>query len=112
MPLASRKLGDVLLHIYEFPFYATIYLPEVERYEIETPCIVAWDDGNEDTTLHQTCLGYGFEKWLNVAVVSDTCDKVLEQTEASLIAAFNEDCREGRWLYRMMNDPGGGSFAT
>jgi hypothetical protein len=27
----------------------------------------------------------------------------LEKTESSLIAAFNDDCREGGWLWKMMN---------
>ena len=38
--LTTGKLGDVLLHIYDFPFEAAIYLPEVGRYEADTPCIV------------------------------------------------------------------------
>jgi hypothetical protein len=102
MPLTIRKLGDVLLHIYEFPFEAAIYLPEVLRYDADTPCIVG--GGLEDeASFHDTCLEKGFKNWLNVAVVSDTCDDVPDKTESGLIAAFNENCREGGWLRKMMN---------
>jgi hypothetical protein len=38
-----------------------------------------------------------------VAVVSDTCDEVADPSPARLVAAFNDDCREGQWLARMMN---------
>jgi len=103
MPLVESSLGYVLLHIYEFPFEGGIYLPEVARYEADTPCIVAWAGSGEEASLHQTCLSCGFKNWRNVAVVSDTCDETPEQTEASLIDAFNEDCREGGWHWRMMN---------
>src|SRR5690349_8751745 len=104
MPLVEYSLGYVLLHIYEFPFEGAIYLPAVGRYDPDTQCIVAWArSGEEEASLHQACLNHGFKNWLNVAVVSDTCDEVSEQTEASLIAAFNEDCREGAWLWKMMN---------
>ena len=102
MSLTTRKLGDVLLHIYDFPFDAAIYLPEVVRYETDTPCIVG-GGVNDDASFHQTCLENGFKNWLNVAVVSDTCDDVLDKTESGLIAAFNEDCHEGGWLRKMMN---------
>jgi hypothetical protein len=103
MPLKKSNLGHVLCHIYDFPFGGAIYLPRVERYEANTPCIVAWEDNDAEAALHQSCLGEGFSNWLNVAVVSDTCDDAPEQTEAGLIAAFVEDCREGGWLWRMMN---------
>ena len=104
MPRTESNLGHVLLHIYEFPFEGTIYFPDVGSYDADTPCIVAWaGSGEEETSLHQTCLSYGFKNWLNVAVVSDTCDEALEQKEECLIAAFNDDCREGGWLRRMMN---------
>lgn len=109
MPLRRTNLGYVLLHIYEFPFEGTIYLPDVRTYEVDTSCIVAWVDSSEESfssseaLLHQTCLGEGFKNWLNVAVVSDTCDEATEPTEAGLIAAFNEDCRENGWLRGMMN---------
>lgn len=103
MPLTKTTLGHTLLHIYEFPFEGAIYLPDVARYEADTPCIVAWAGNCDEAALHQTCLCDGFKHWLNVAVVSDTCDEVPEQTEACLIAAFNEDCRQGGWLWRMMN---------
>jgi hypothetical protein len=97
-----RKLGNVLLHIYDYHPGLAIYLPEVVRYEAETPCIVG-DDGSDEASFHQTCLQYGFKSWLNVAVVSDTCDTVVPATESSLIAAFNKDCQEGGWLWKMMN---------
>lgn len=103
MPLTRTSLGHVLLHIYEFPFEGAIYLPDAGRYEAHTPCIVAWTGSGDEAFLHQTCLNDGFKNWLNVAVVSDTCDEASEQTEACLIAAFNEDCGEGGWLWRMMN---------
>jgi hypothetical protein len=102
MPMANRKLGDVLLHIYEFDLGGAIYLPDVERYETDTPCIVAWGHEGEDV-LHQACFRQGFKNWLNVAVVSDTCDEASEQTEESLVASFNKDCREGGWLRKMTN---------
>jgi len=102
MPLTIRKLGEVLLHIYDFPFEAAIYLPDLVRYEADTQCIVGGGVGDE-ASFHQTCLQYGFKNWLNVAVVSDTCDEVLQQTESCLIAAFNEDCNKGGWLWNMMN---------
>ncbi len=102
MPFTIRRLGDVLLHIYDFPFEAAIYLPAVVRYEPDTPCLVG--GGLDDAaSFHATCLEHGFENWLNVAVVSDTCDEVLEGTEAALIAAFNRDSQEDGWLWKMMN---------
>lgn len=106
MPLSFMNLGNVLSHIYDHDPGAGIYLPTVERYEAETPCIVAsalTNSADEESALHQACLDRGFKNWLNVAVVSDTCDGVPEQTEACLIAAFNDDCREGGWLWKMMN---------
>ena len=99
--MTTSKLGNVLLHIYDFPLEAAIYLPEVVRYEADTPCIVGWVD--DEASFHQTCLQNGFKNWLNVAVVSDTCDDVSEKTESGLIAAFNADCQEGGWLWKMMN---------
>jgi len=106
MPLQFTSLGHVLSRIYDLDLGAGIYFPTVERYEADTPCIVASDPSNtaaEYASLHQACLDHGFKNWLNVAVVSDTCDAVSEQTEMSLIAAFNADCREGGWLRKMMN---------
>jgi hypothetical protein len=106
MPLTFTNLGHVLLHIYDFDFEAGIYLPNVERYDADTPCIVASAATNteaEEASLHQAYLDHGYKNWLNVAVVSDTCDDVSEQTKARLITAFNEDCREGGWLHKMMN---------
>ncbi len=106
MPLSFTNLGYVLCHIYDIDSGAAVYFPTVERYEADTPCIVASateHTGAEEASLHQACLDHGFKNWLNVAVVSDTCDNVSEQTEACLIAAFNDDCREGGWLRKMMN---------
>jgi hypothetical protein len=106
MTLTSTTIGHVLLHIYDFSPGATIYLPDVRRYEADTPCIVAEPTTftqAEEALLHQTCLTSGYKNWLNVAVVSDTCDDASEQTAPCLIAAFNEDCQEGGWLWRMMN---------
>lgn len=104
MPLAMRTLGDVLLHIYDFPFWGAIYVQDVVRYEADTPCFVGGCGSEEDESVfHRTCLHYGFKHWFNVAVVSDTCDDVSPKTEQGLIAAFNDDCREGGWLQRMMN---------
>jgi hypothetical protein len=104
MPLTKKALGDVVLHIYDFPFWGGIYLPSVRRYETDTPCIVAWTDNGEiEAVIHQACLDQGFTNWLNVAVVSDICDEAPEQTGAALIAAFNEGCREGGGLCSMMN---------
>src|SRR5262245_50041496 len=97
MPLSLTRLGHVLRHIYDYDFLAAIYLPPVERYGADTPCIVASAATNteaDEASLHQACLDQGFKNWLNVAVVSDTCDAVSEQTEDCLIAAFNDDCRE------------------
>src|SRR5262245_24534712 len=88
MPLTKTNLGHVLRHIYEFPFEGAIYLQDVERYAADTPCIVAWAGDYDEAVLHQVCLSEGFKNWLNVAVVSDTCDEVSEQTEACLVAAF------------------------
>ena len=91
---------------YDIDFGAAVYFPTVERYEADTPCIVAsatTHTESEEASLHQTCLDHGFKNWLNIAVVSDTCDTVSEQNEASFIAAFNEDCRGGGWLRKMMN---------
>jgi hypothetical protein len=104
MQLTHWTLGKVLVQIYDFNSGAAIYLPSVEQYETDTPCLVAWPATDaEGEPLHQTCLQRGFKNWLNVAVVSDTCDAVSEKTETALIVAFNEDCREGGWLWKMMN---------
>jgi hypothetical protein len=104
MPLTFTTLGYVLTHIYSFDPSAGIYLPSVERYEAGTPCIVASPDrGTDYESLHRMCLDQGFRNWLNIAVVSDTCDEVSPQTETCFVAAFNDDCREGGWLRRMMN---------
>jgi len=106
MPLTFTTLGEVLLHIYEFDFGGALYFQNADRYESDTPCIVAVPastDGEEEAALHQAALDHGFCNWLNIAVVSDTCDEVVPQTEAGLIAAFNEDCRENGWLRKMMN---------
>lgn len=106
MPLHFTTLGHFLLHIYDFDLGAGIFLPDVVRYESDTPCIIALpaiDDKSEEASLHQMCLNNGFKNWLNVAVVSDTCDDVLQRTEPSLIDAFNADCRQGGWLWKMMN---------
>jgi hypothetical protein len=102
MQLTIRTLGDVLLHIYDYPFETAIFLPESEQYTAETPCVVGWDE-DEDSLFRRACLEHGLVNWLNVAVVSDTCDDAMEQHVPHLIRAFNEDCREGGWLRRMMN---------
>ena len=107
MPLNSTTLGYVLMHIYDIDFGAGIYLPSnSEHYEADTPVIVASLASNskpEEEALHHDCLNMGFTKWLNVAVVSDTCDDVVNRTEDGFVAAFNKDCREGGWLRKMMN---------
>ena|SRR5208283_2640422 len=106
MPLTSTTLGYVLLHIDDFEPGAAIYLPSVERYETDTACIVASPatyTKTEEEVLHQDCLKTGFTNWLNVAVVSDPCDGVVTHTEDGLVAAFNDDCRKGGWLWKMMN---------
>jgi hypothetical protein len=102
MDLITKRLGEVLLHIYDFPFDAAIYLPDVVQYSVDTPCIVGGGVNDEDS-FHQTCLDHGFKNWLNVAVVSDTCDAVSQQSAPSLVAAFNEDCQAGGWLHKMLN---------
>jgi len=106
MPIAIRELGDVLTHIYDFPFWAAIYLPEVAQYAIDTPCIVpepvTWER-SEEAALHQICLKYGFKNWLNVAMVSDICEEVLEQDQETVIAAFNASCAKGGGLAGWMN---------
>ncbi|VTR94341.1 unnamed protein product [Gemmata massiliana] len=48
MPLKKSNLGYVLCHVYDFPFGGAIYLPCVERYEVDTPCIVAWGDNDAE----------------------------------------------------------------
>lgn len=106
MPLSFTNLEDVLRHIWDIEFWATIYFPAVERYTADTPCIVKSTTTNteaEETSLHQACLDQGFNNWLNVAVVSDICEEVSEQTEACLIAAFIDSCRDGGGLRKMMN---------
>jgi hypothetical protein len=97
-----RKLGDVLLNIYEFPLEAAIYLAPTECYDADTACVVG-GGASDPTSFHQTCLDNGFTNWLNVAVVSDMYDEVKEKTAPLLIAAFNEDRRKGGWLWKMMN---------
>jgi hypothetical protein len=82
----------------------SIYLPALKDYKTDTPCIVAWAWLEDDwDSIHQTCLDQGFQNWLNIAVVRDTCDEVAEQIGDRLVAAFNEDCRDGGWLWKMMN---------
>ena len=104
MPLAVHNLGDVLTDIYRYPFGGAIYLPEADHYEICTPCFICWSMQPEDAPIeHSIALSYGFSRWLNIAVVSDTCDEVTEPTPERLVAAFNADCREGGWLAEMMN---------
>jgi hypothetical protein len=101
MPLAIYDLGDILARIYELPFESVIYLPRIDRCEVDTPCLAPGNCPNgsaEEVARH-----YGFVNWLNVAVVSDTYDCVVNKDPASLVAAFNEDCREGQWLARMLN---------
>jgi hypothetical protein len=101
MPLAIYELGDVLVHIYDLPFGSCIYLPRVDRYEVGTPCMAPGDD--QDDNALAIASHYGFENWLNVAVISDTYDEVREKNPANLVVAFNADCRERGWLDRMMN---------
>ncbi len=103
MPQTKTNLGRVLTHIYEFPMEGAIYLPAVGPYEADTACVVAWAGEEDEASLHELCLRDGYANWLNVAVVSDTCDAASEQTEEGLVAAFNEDCQEGGWLRKMMN---------
>jgi hypothetical protein len=106
MPLTSTSLGYVLLHVYDFDPGAAIYLPNAEHYKADTTCIVASPATYTETeyeALHEDCLNRGFPNWLNVAVVSDTCDEAATHTEDGFVAAFNEDCREGGWLRKMMN---------
>jgi hypothetical protein len=83
MLLTTRNLGNVLHHIYDFPYDAAIYLPEVIRYEADTRCVVG-GGVNDEPAFHQNCLECGFKNWLNVAVVSDTCDDALDKTESGL----------------------------
>src|SRR5262245_3801815 len=101
MPLTIRNLGEVLLHIYDFPCQASLYLPLVAQYEADTPCVVGGTE-NDGPSFQGTCVDNGFKNWLNVAVVSDTCDEVSKKTVSALVEAFNEDCREGCWLWKMM----------
>jgi hypothetical protein len=103
MQPAKTTLGEVLLRIYEFPLEVAIFLPTSgPPFSAQTPCMVGWDE-REDSTFRQACLEQGLVNWLNVAVVSDTCDEVVEKDIANLIAAFNEDCQDGGWLQEMMN---------
>lgn len=101
MPLAIFSLGDVLGRIYAFPFGGAVYLPRNTRFEADTPCMIAGERDGDGT--HEVARHYGFVAWLNVAVVSDTCDEVPDRCLTKLVAAFNSDCREGHWLSRMMN---------
>ncbi len=95
----------MLLHIYDFAPHGTIYLPNgLKNYQTRTPVVVALSDADSDRQeSHLYCVNNGYCNWLNAAVVSDTCDSVATQTEETLVAAFNEDCRHGNWLHRMMN---------
>jgi hypothetical protein len=105
-PVTCTNLGYVLLRIYDFPFWGAIYLPKVERYETNTPCIVVTPDPTaevEEEALHQDCLNKGFANWLNVAVVSDVCDDTETHTEDGLVAAFNKQCKEDGFLSKQMN---------
>jgi len=102
MSLRIQKLGFVLSHIRDFPFWQTIFLPNLEKYEADTPCAVG-GSLDEEHLFRQACLENGLINWLNVAVVSDTCEELPEKTVPCLIQAFNEDCREGGWLRKMMN---------
>lgn len=99
MPLRPATLGYVLFHIYDFDPVASIYLPEMERYWANTPCIVSAGEGDD----HQDCLRRGFMAWFNVAAVSDTCDGVVTKTEDDFVAAFNNACQEGGWLWKVKN---------
>ena len=101
MPLAIYDLGEVLALIYDLPFGSAIYLPRVARYAVDTPCMAPGDC--PDWSDKGVARHYGFLDWLNVAVVSDTYDEVPDKTPSSLVDAFNEDCRKGEWLARMMN---------
>jgi hypothetical protein len=106
MPVVETTLGYALVHIYDFDRGGTIYLPDLGRYEPSTSCLVAIPSEyskEEIELLHRDCLSRGFLNWLNVAVVSDTCDSVETKTEEALVSAFNEDCQVGRWLRKMMN---------
>ncbi|HEY4260228.1 MAG TPA: hypothetical protein VGM98_08710, partial [Schlesneria sp.] len=79
MSLTHTTLGYVLSHIDELDFSGTIYLPTVDQYKADTPCVVAVPSTRaeaEESLLHQFCLDLGFKIWLNVAVVSDTCNSV------------------------------------
>lgn len=101
MLLGSRRLGEVLVRINDFPFGASIFLPEVAVFDPDTPCVVG--DMKDEEYFRQTGIANGFKNWLNVAVVSDTCDEVPDKTEDNLVIAFNEDLREGGWLRKMLN---------
>jgi len=102
MALTTKRLGEVLLRIYDYPFDAAIYFPQVGGCKVDTLCIVG-GSVDDETGFHQACLDRGFTNWLNVAVVSDTCDAVSPKTELSLVAAFNVDCMAGGWLHKMLN---------
>lgn len=106
MPLIETTLGEVLPRIYDFDLGAGLYLPKVDRYEADTPCVIAVSathNEEEEQTLHLECVRRGFANCLNLAVVSDTCDDVVTRTTDGYVTAFNQDCQEGRWLARMMN---------
>ncbi len=107
MTIIQQRLGDVLLHIYEFPFEAAIYFPDSGPYNIDTPCIVGWGEYWQQSAVHEKCLNYGLKNWLNVAVVTDTFDSAPDKTEACLVAQFNKNCREGGSLSEVMNYWGG-----
>jgi hypothetical protein len=102
MDATMKPLGQVLLHIYHFPFELAIFLPHLDQYKADTPCLIGWDE-DELSPFRQACSRHGLVKWINVALVSDTCDDVADKDIPHLIAAFNEDCREGGWLRKMMN---------
>jgi hypothetical protein len=102
MTIENSTLGDVSNRIYDFPFWGGVYLPQVDRYESSTPCIVVAVEGDNYAIAHQECLERGFKNWLNIAVISDTCDTVADKNPDNLVAAFNEDCKPGNWLAKNM----------
>jgi hypothetical protein len=99
--MVIRKLGEALLHIYSLPFESSIYLPKVARYEVDTPCVVSGVD--DKPSFHEVNLENGFVNWINVAVVSDSCDGAVERTASHLVELFNKDCQEAGWLFSMMS---------
>jgi hypothetical protein len=107
MPLLVRPLGDALMTIYLWPAGGAIYFPVRSGFQPDTLCLVAWSESGDRgdwEALHRACRRHGYDFWLNVAVMTDTFDEVRPWTEAGVVAAFNEDCREGGWLWRMWNN--------